>query len=195
MPRVLGVDSSLTATGLCRVDVLNHSVPAPDDPYTGVIDVYTGVIDVCTVSAPKPNPKDKTKRAMARRVSALLDQVEGALEGVDLVAMEELAYGAKGDSAWVLPWIWGEIIRLCERHDKKLVIVNVSCVKKYATGKGNADKDTVLLATTRRYPAVTLTNNNEADALVIAAIGCRYLGMPIDTVAQTNLEFMGKISS
>ena len=185
MPRVLGIDSSLTATGLCRVDL------------DGLMDGEpTGLdIQVCTVSAPKPDPKDKSKRAMARRVSTLLDAIEGALDGVDLVAMEELAYGAKGDSVWVLPWIWGEIIRLCERHDKKLIIVNVSCVKKYATGKGNANKDAVLLAASRRYAEVNITDNNEADATVIAHIGCRYLGFPIDQIPKVNLEFMGKISS
>jgi Holliday junction resolvasome RuvABC endonuclease subunit len=190
MPRVLGIDSSLTATGLCRVDVDTHKPSA----FSATEHELTS-IDVCTVSAPKPNPHDKSHRAMARRVTALLDQIEAALEGVDLVAMEELAYGAKGAAAWVLPWIWGEIIRLCEKHDVKLVIVNVSCVKKYATGKGNADKDTVLLAASRRYADVGITNNNEADATVIAAIGCRYLGLPIDQVPKVNLEFMSKIAS
>jgi Holliday junction resolvasome RuvABC endonuclease subunit len=186
MPRILGIDSSLTATGLCRVDIDTHK----PGPFSATL--VEAKIDVCTVSAPKP-AKDKSKRAMARRVSVLLEQIEAALEGVDLVALEELAYGAKGESSWVLPWIWGEVIRLCERHDIDLVIVNVATVKKYATGKGNADKDTVLLTTTRRYPDVTLTNNNEADAMVIAAIGCRYLGFPIDTVPKVNLEFMGKL--
>lgn len=186
MPRVLGIDSSLTATGLCRVDIREND----DGP---VMKYRVDEIAVCTVSAPKPSPKDKSKRAMARRVNVLLDGIEAALEGVDLVALEELAYGAKGESAWVLPWIWGEIIRLCERHNIALVIVNVSTVKKYATGKGNADKDTVLLATTRRYTDVVLTNNNEADAMVIAAIGCRYLGHPIDQVPKINLEFMDKL--
>ena len=184
MPRVLGIDSSLTATGLCRVDVEKRLYESTEYKHMDIA--------VCTVGAPKPT-KDKSKRAMARRVEVLLEQIEGALVNVDLVALEELAYGAKGEASWVLPWIWGEVIRLCERHDIALVIVNVTTVKKYATGKGNADKDTVLLATTKRYPDVALTNNNEADAMVIAAIGCRYLGLPIDTVPKVNLEFMDKL--
>jgi Holliday junction resolvasome RuvABC endonuclease subunit len=188
MPRVLGIDSSLTATGLCRADVHTANRPNPGTP-------WLADVAVCTVSAPGPKKADTSKRAMARRVTALLDQIEGALEGVDLVALEELAYGAKGSAAWVLPWIWGEIIRLCEKHDVDLVIVNVTCVKKYATGKGNADKDTVLLAASRRYPDVGITNNNEADATVICAIGCRYLGCPIDSVPKVNLEFMSKVAA
>lgn len=184
MPRVLGIDQSLTATGLCRVDLLDHSVPAPGEP-------YTGVIDVCTVSAPKG--KTMTKREYSRRVTALVDQIEGALDGVDLVAMEDLAYGAKGASAWILPWLYGRIIDLCEKHDKRLIVVNVTTVKKYATGSGNAGKDVVMLAVAKRWPGL-VANNNEADSVICAAVGCRYLGLPIDNVPKENQKFMDKIS-
>lgn len=182
MTRVLGIDQSLTATGLCRVDLF----PAGPGAVEGDWD-----INVCTVSAPKG--KTMTKREYSRRVTALVDQIEGALEGVDLVAMEDLAYGAKGAAAWVLPWLYGRIIDLCERHDKRLIVVNVSTVKKYATGNGNAGKDVVMLAVAKRWPGL-VANNNEADSVVCAAVGCRYLGLPIDTVPKENLKFMDKIT-
>ena len=51
---------------------------------------------------------------------------------------------------------------------------------KYATGKGNAGKDEVLAAVIRRYPAAQVNNNDEADALVIAAIAARLGGDPIE---------------
>src|SRR5690349_19503081 len=73
MPRVLGIDSSLTATGLARIDIGEHDG-----------DRWRAVIATATVSAPKPT-KDKSKRAMVRRVNALLDQIEPAFEGVDAV--------------------------------------------------------------------------------------------------------------
>lgn len=184
MPRVLGIDQSLTATGLCRIDInqAGHS----GGP------TFAADVAVCTVSA--PGPKLKTKREYSRRVTAVVDQIEGAMEGVDLVAMEEIAYGAKGAAAWVLPWLFGRIIDLCERHDKKLIVVNTSCVKKYATGNGSAGKDRVMLSVANRWPD-TVHNNDEADALVCALVGCRHLGLPVDTVPKANLEFMGKISS
>ena len=34
----------------------------------------------------------------------------------------------------------------------------------------------------RRWPGVDITDNNIADALILAAIGCRVLGLSIDSV-------------
>lgn len=182
MPRVLGIDPSLTAAGLCRVDVEPVGDPVNQPP----------VIELCTLSTFKP--RLKTKREYSVRVSHVIDQIEGAFEDVDLVAMEDLAYGAKGEAVWVLPWIFGRIIDLCERHDKELIIVSTSQVKKYATGKGNGKKEVATLATVQRFPHCEIGNNNEADALIVAAIGCRHLGFPIDAMPKTHwVDVMSKI--
>lgn len=179
MPHVLGIDPSLTATGLCRAVVLDHSVPAPGSP-------YLAKIDVCTLSTFKP--RLKTKREYSQRVSHVIDQIEGAFEDVDLVTMEDLAYGAKGEAVWVLPWIFGRVIDLCERHDKELLIVTNSQVKKYATGVGNCKKQVSVLATAKRFPEIAITNDNEADALIVAAIGARHLGLPFDTMPKAHWQ-------
>ncbi|MBV9869445.1 MAG: crossover junction endodeoxyribonuclease RuvC [Frankiaceae bacterium] len=178
MPRVIGIDSSLTATGLARIDY-------------GGQNIWT--IDTATVGAPKPTA-DKSKRAMARRVNALLDQIEGALDAsVDLMAMEGLAYGAKGDSAWVLPWIFGRVIELAEKHDKPLIIVATSARAKYATGNGRADKDTVLAAAIKRWPEADIANNNEADATIVGVVGMHYLGHPLGEPTKFQLDVLEKV--
>jgi Holliday junction resolvasome RuvABC endonuclease subunit len=43
-------------------------------------------------------------------------------------------------------------------------------LKKFATGRGNADKDTVMLAAAKLEPAIA--NNDEADSWWLWAIGC-----------------------
>jgi Holliday junction resolvasome RuvABC endonuclease subunit len=53
---------------------------------------------------------------------------------------------------------------------------------QYATGKGNAQKDHVLAAAIRLWPDVAITGNDTADALILAAIGCRTLNLSIDAV-------------
>ena len=59
----------------------------------------------------------------------------------------------------------------------------------YATGKDNAGKDAVLAAVVRRYPDVDVTGNDEADALVMAAMGARLLGHPLeDSLPQSHLR-------
>lgn len=182
MPHVLGIDASLTATGLCRVIIESIGDPVNQPP----------IIEVCTLSTFKP--RLKTKREYSVRVSHVIDQIEGAFEGIDLVCMEDLAYGAKGEAVWVLPWIFGRIIDLCERHDKELIVVSTSQVKMYATGKGNAKKEVATLATVQRFPGVEIANNNEADALIVAAIGCRHLGVPFDTMPKAHWDrVMAKI--
>jgi Holliday junction resolvasome RuvABC endonuclease subunit len=192
MPRVLGIDSSLTATGLCRIDIGEN-----DD---GPVLKYSYEMACATVGAPKPTA-DKSKRAMARRVMALADKIEAAICTPedplvpDLIVVESLAYGAKGDSAWVLPWVFGKVIELAETYKVPLITVGTTARAKYATGRGNADKDTVMLAAVKRWPEGEAKNNNEADALIVAAIGCHYLGMPITEPTAYMAEVLEKVSS
>lgn len=49
-------------------------------------------------------------------------------------------------------------------------------LKKFATGKGNADKDAVMLAAAKIEPMIA--NNDEADAWWLWAIGCYLTGNP-----------------
>ena len=58
---------------------------------------------------------------------------------------------------------------------------------KYATGNGGADKRAVLAAVRAAYPQFTIRNDNEADAVVLAAIGARSLGHPIDDLPASHL--------
>ena len=194
MPRVLGIDSSLTATGLCQVDWHGPN---------------NWTIDTATVGAPKPTA-DKSKRAMVRRVNALMRQIESAItdggselkltfgESItvpNLIAVEGLAYGAKGDSAWVLPWVFGRVIELAEKYDVPLLVVGTTARAKFVTGRGNADKDTVMLAAAKRWPEAEVANNNEADALAVAAVGCYYLGYPICEPTQAMADVLTKVSN
>lgn len=180
--RILGIDTSLTATGLARVDVQPIE---DDDPLAAYIAA------TATVGAPKPT-KDKSKRAMARRVNALIEQVEWCFkqDKPDAVGMEGLAFGARGEGAWVLPWVFGRVIELCEAYDVPLQIVATSARAKFACGKGNADKDTVLAAMIKQFPEADVSNNNEADALAVAATVCHQRGVPILPVTQYRLDVL-----
>lgn len=83
---------------------------------------------------------------------------------------------------------------LQEYLEHPIVIITPSQRAKYATGKGNASKDAVLLAVARRYPTVEVTDNNEADALVLAAMIARLAGRPIETsLPQTHLDALAKV--
>jgi len=185
MPRILGIDGSLTGTGLCQIDI----------PYGGALPV----ILTATVRAPKPKPGDKSVLSRSRRIASVIAGIEGAIVGdeprPDLIVLEELAYGAQGAAKSTLDWLFGRIVDLVRAYDIPLLLVNVAAVKQFATGKGNADKDTVMLSMAHRYgDRVTLNNNNEADALALAFIGARYLDHPVDTAPESHLKCMGKVA-
>ncbi|MDN5688231.1 MAG: hypothetical protein L0G94_16370, partial [Brachybacterium sp.] len=65
----------------------------------------------------------------------------------------------------------------------------------YATGKGNAGKDLVLVTTAATYKQAEVTGNDVADAVVIAAMISRLAGQPIELrqPAQTKLKALAKI--
>ena len=186
--RVLGIDTSLTGTGLALIDIATWPPSRP--PRQGGEPVEFSA-DTVTVSASKPT-KDKSKRAMARRVNGLIEQIEWCFKDdrPDQVGLEALAYGARGEGAWVLPWIFGRVIELCETYDVPLQVVATTARAKFATGKGNADKDTVLLATSRQFMPneVHPKNNNEADALIVGAVVCQKIGLPILPVTKYRTE-------
>ena len=174
----------MTGTGLARIDVGDYGE-----------DRWTADIVTATVSAPGPT-KDKSKRAMIRRVNTLIERLEPAFEGVDYVGMESLAFSAGNASAWVLAYVWGRVIELCERHDVPLTLVGTSQVKKFALGKGagpGTDKDHVLAAAIRLFPAAGLDSNNEADATVAGAAICQQIGKPILPVTQYRLDVVAKL--
>lgn len=89
---------------------------------------------------------------------------------------------------------WLVVDELCGSSYATVVEVAPSARAKYATGKGNAGKDEVLAAVVRRYPDVDVSNNNEADSLVLRAMGCRAIGHPLEeSLPQTHLAALDKV--
>lgn len=82
----------------------------------------------------------------------------------------------------------GGVVRLClHRHGVPVVEVPPAVTKKFATGKGNASKDMVLLAAARRFPDFD-GDNNQADALFLWALGNAKAGRPVVEMPKANLE-------
>lgn len=170
---VTGLDLSLTSTGWATV--------------TDAGDITTGRIQ-------SKGTKTATLRDRRERLADLAWKISEAASDADLVVVEGPSFGQLRQSGqhdraglwWLaLDAIW----QVCT-----VVEVPPASVKKYATGKGNADKDTVLLAVARRFPHVDLTGNDEADALILAAMGARHLGTPIDDMPLTHTMAMSKVA-
>ncbi len=92
-----------------------------------------------------------------------------ACEGVDMVVYEEV-HGHKGTYA---AQMYGGIVAIiqehCELHEIPYEGVLVGTIKKFATGKGNSNKEVMLAAARERWPEYDIEDDNRADALFLLA--------------------------
>ncbi len=164
--RVTGLDLSLTATGIARVESGDGR-------------------ELTTVDVVKPSMRGH------ERLDLIVGEVLKAVDGADLITVEGPSYGSKGDAAHQIAGLWWLVTHaLWEVRSAPVAVITPGALKKYATGKGGAPKDAVLMAVARRFPQVELRDNNGADALVLAAMGARRLGCPIDDLPKTHLAAM-----
>lgn len=127
------------------------------------------------------------------RLDLIAADVVASCNIADLVVIEGPSYGSQTGSQHDRSGLWWLVVDRLRNDSLRVVEVPPSCRMKYATGKGNARKDVVLAAVVRRYPRIDVTGNDEADALVLAAMGARWLGHPIDDLPQTHLAAMAKV--
>jgi Holliday junction resolvasome RuvABC endonuclease subunit len=113
------------------------------------------------------------------RMQWLLDNVEDAASGCDLAVIEGLSFGAKGSSLLDLAGLFGVVCHRLWQIGLPYAVVSPSSRMKYLTGRGQADKDTCLLAVVRRFPGIEVDGNDQADALTLAAMGADWAGFPL----------------
>jgi len=104
----------------------------------------------------------------------------------DLVVIEGYSYGSPNQAHPVGEM--GGVVRLALwEAGLPFEVVTPSTIKQYATGKGNASKDDVLLAAVRRL-GYEGKSKDEADALWLYALTMHALGAPIATVPAAHLK-------
>ena len=94
---------------------------------------------------------------------------EYTITKIDLLVYEEVR-GHKGvDAAQVYGGIVAIITELCELQNIPYQGVPVGTIKKFATGKGNSNKEVMLAAARAKWPEIDIVDDNQADALWILA--------------------------
>ena len=165
-PTVVGIDPSLTATGI-----------ASSRGWCEVV----GYTD-------KKNPI--TKLPHGRRIAAMRQVLRYVLDNVgmpDLAVIETPALSRAGGGAHERGWLWWQVYGRLADLGVPVGLVSTNQLKQYATGKGNVDKPCVVDAVARRWTAwETRGNDNAADAVVLMAAGRDWLGHPIAAVPQTH---------
>jgi crossover junction endodeoxyribonuclease RuvC len=172
MAIVSGLDLSLTATGVA------HAYPDP----RGDSRIGSGRIGSPTIGV--------------RRLREIRDKVlgwVGARDLVDLVVVEGPAYSAQGGQAHERAGLWWMVYEALDDLNFRLLVVPPATLKVYATGSGAAGKDVVLASACRRLPWAG-SDNNEADAAWLCAIGADLLGEPIVTLPATHRRALAKLT-
>lgn len=179
---VLGVDPSLTGTGWARIDT--------EDRLT---------IECGTIATKPSGPAVYARYLRGRFISRFISRFILGLDSqqnlaADLVVIEAPAFASKTGSVHERSGLWWQIVAECWYNGVDVLEVPPTSRAKYGSGKGNASKDAVLAAAVRQYSQAPIANNNEADAVILAAIGARVLGEPIeDHLTKPQLEALVKL--
>lgn len=182
---IIGIDPSLQSTGLAVLG------PSQIDPYWAVR----------TIRSAAPVAPPDSDMAQLRRMEKIVGQLRRAIEELTCgvkptyFVIEAPAFSKNVGMAHERAGLWWMIYQMAAGWGHTpILVVKPNLRAKYATGNGNAGKDEVMLATSRRYPEAPISNNNEADTVVLAAMGARMLGVPVDKLPLTHLDAMKTLS-
>lgn len=194
MSRVIGLDISLTSTGYAEITNVD-----PDAVRYGLT---SRAIETSPVNN---NPTLRQRHTRARTAEDRITHLiyDGSPVPA-LVVVEAPAYGAKFGDPHDRSGLWWGIVNRLMRDGLHVVEVSPGQVKLYATGSGSlrgatkVTKGMVVKAVNDRYDVgpirLKVADNDRADAIVLAAMGARILGCPIDPhIPAPNLRALTKI--
>ncbi|MEV7770469.1 hypothetical protein [Kitasatospora sp. NPDC086791] len=165
-PTVVGLDTSLTATGIASSLGWCETIGHTD----------------------KKNPI--TKLPHHERITAMRKVSAAVLLNLgrpDLVVMETPALSRTGGGSHERGWLWWRLYEYLTDSEIPVALMDPRQRMLYATGKGAATKSAVVDAVARRWPAwATGGDDNQADAVVLMAAGRDYLDHPIAVMPAAN---------
>lgn len=84
-----------------------------------------------------------------------------------VVVYEDAGFFKSGAAVQMCVGLRGIMLAQCAKLDIPLVGYSPSSIKKFWTGRGNADKDDMVAATRSRMPLIDLVDDNESDAIAM----------------------------
>jgi len=161
---IIGLDLSLTSTGLAEVH---------DWSLANVHRLKT------------KGHRGMTVAETSARIAWLVDEIDAWVDGddVDLAVIEAPSFGSKFGNPHERGGLWWSVAQRLVGREIPVATVSPQGRAKYATGKGNSKKDVVEAAVRSAYTDVAWPTgkcDDIADAVILAAMGARHLGEPID---------------
>jgi crossover junction endodeoxyribonuclease RuvC len=185
---VVGLDLSLTNAGVVVIDT---------DPFSITESLHSSKpgkrVTVDSVANGRKSKAFYPVTDRAERLMMLTDSILGVLPPViDLAVVEAPSFASIGgfthERSGLYWMIMTQLVQHCEIAE---VAPRVRAL--YATGKGNADKMSVVEATVKRH-RLNFTNDNLIDAFVLASMGLRSLDHPIERdLPQAQIDAMKSV--
>ncbi|MCG5460827.1 hypothetical protein MED01_004253 [Micromonospora sp. MED01] len=176
-PKVLGLDLSLTCTGVAG-------------------NGWTDTIEPVKRRADFRDRKDPIRDAQLRtaynhgRLNAIRERLADFVFGADLIVIEGIAYAAKDTERqiaglnWMArQWLWN--------WGFPYAVVPPYTLKHFVTGIGDADKDLVTKFIADWFPWFD-GGHDEADAAGLMAMGYAHLGMPLGPMLDHQVTALSK---
>ena len=134
--------------------------------------------------------RPKAKDGMAR-MDAIALAVVRLVEPTDLVVIEGLAFMSQTPSALERTGLWYLIRHWLWQEQIECVSLPPTSLKKFVTGKGNAEKQHMLLEVFKRWN-ISAADDNQADAYSLGRVGLCLRGVR-DPETQAQREVLMKL--
>lgn len=164
-PRIIGLDLSIAAPGFADIDGGTFTLKL------------------------KASLGDSRLNEIAREAVRLA--VATRPERADLAVIEDLPTHAHG--AGITGMVHGAVRAALNDARMPYVTVTPATLKKYATGKGNADKTAMAIAALKRF-GLEFADDNQCDAAWLRAAGLHAYGHPLAELPAAQVESLRKVS-
>lgn len=162
-PRILALDLSITATGVCLPD-------------GATVTIKTKTAD-----------GDRRLLHIADTIGSSILR-----HGCDLIVMEEAPPGLKGPAIKAIHMVHGAVRLRLLGAGVPYAVINPTTLKGYATGSTSADKTAMAMAAFKRTGR-EFTDSDQCDAFWLRAAGLDWYGHPEFSLPQTQRDRLGKV--
>ncbi|MFC6081052.1 hypothetical protein [Sphaerisporangium aureirubrum] len=169
-PRVVGLDISLTASGIASSTGWAETVGAGGITKLPVWDRRDALV------------------GLAGEICALVKQPDLAVLEANAAAA---AYGGASERAG----LWWLVVDRLRMAGVPVAAVTPGQLKLYALGKGSGTKGAVIEAVTRRWPEFRTGGDDDlCDAVVLCAMGLDHLGAPLAPMPRPHRAALDKVA-
>lgn len=160
---IVGIDPSLTATGIAAADGTLHTVKS------------------------KPVGDDLGSRLW--RLNVICAKIGALVQGADVAVIEGPAFSRANAGTHVGAGLWWRIVGGLHARGVRVVELGPSQLKKFATGRGNADKAAMRVALLKRA-GLDVADDNQADAWWLRQAGLHHHGLSDVPLPQVQLDVL-----